>query len=126
MSNMEKLLSIVSICQRAYGRWLFQKILPSIILVVGLTIIISIMISAMLVCGFYSGYHALLGHGVEPGMAVLIISISAAFIIILLVMLAIAGLCHIHKVPQNAIKQSLLASCKKDVIASFVAGFMEG
>lgn len=123
---MEKLLAIISIGQRVYGRWLFQRLLPSIMVIVGLTIVISIMISAMLVGCFYAGYQGLLNYGFEANIAILIIFISSLLTIILLVVLAIFGLRHLNKIPQTAITQSPLTTCAKQALGSFLAGFMAG
>jgi uncharacterized BrkB/YihY/UPF0761 family membrane protein len=118
MSNMEKLLAVISVGQRAYGRWLFQRLLPGIIVIVGLTVVISIMVSAMIVGGLYIAYGALLQYGFEPQMAMLAICISAVITIILLVVIAMLGLRHLRQTPKIMNTQTPLSS--------FIEGFIAG
>lgn len=123
---MEKLLAIISIGQAAYGRWLFQKLLPMAIIIIVFTTIISVMISAMLVGGLYIAYIALLHYGVEPQIAILIIGISSIITIILLVAIVMAILRYQRKMPEIIVKQSPLNSYAISAMNSFLDGFRTG
>ncbi len=118
---MEKLLAIVSIGQRAYGRWLFQRLLPTIIMVVGLTIVISIMVSAMMVGGFYSAYLALLNYGTEPPVAMMIVATASILTIAMFVGGAFLALRHLRQKPKEIITQSPLTY---GVLVAFASGFL--
>ena len=126
MSKMKKLLAVISIGQRAYGRWLFQRLLPSIILMLGLTIIIAIMISAILVGGLYTAYGILLHYGVEPNMAMLTIALSSIITIIILVVIVFLGLRYMRQTPKIMPSQTPIASCAIIALNSFIDGLMRG
>jgi len=121
---MEKLLAIASLGQRAYGRWLFQRLMSGIIVVTGLTIIISIMIGTMLVGGLYAGYSALLHYGIQPQVAMIIIGVSAILITITLVILTLSCLSRLRQMPRTLLKQSPLTSCAMDALDAFSNGLM--
>jgi len=121
---MEKLLIAIGFGQRAYGRWLFQRLLAGIIVVASLTIVISIMISVMLVSGLYIGYFALLQYGAEPAAAMIIIGIAAILTVIMLILSALACLHHLRQMPRNLLKRSPLASRAMNALDAFTDGLM--
>jgi hypothetical protein len=114
---MEKLLAIINIGQRAYDRWLFQCILPGIIILAGLAIIIAMIISAIFVGGLYAAYITLINYSVSQDIAIIIIAISSIITIIILVIMACLALKHLCKPPRIIDTQQPLAS--------FVITFLE-
>lgn len=122
---MEKLLAIVSLGQRAYGRWLFQRLLSSLILIAGLAFIIAIMICAVLIGGLMAAYVTLLQNGMEPQVAMLIVGGGAVFIIALLVVLTLAYLRHLRRIPRTMLEQAPITALATDTLNAFVDGFME-
>jgi len=121
---MEKLLAIAGLTQRAYGRWLFQRLLSGIIVVAGLTIVTSIMVSAMLVGGFYAAYFALLHYGMQPQVAMIVIGTSAGLTIVILVILTLACLLHLRRMPRALLKRLPLTSHVMDTLNAFSDGLM--
>ena len=99
---MEKLLAIAALGQKAYGRWLFQRLLSGIIIVAGLTIVISIMVSALLVGSLVVAYFALLHYGAAPHMAMIGVGISAMLTIAMLILLALTCLHHLRRMPTRS------------------------
>jgi hypothetical protein len=121
---MEKLLAIITIAQRSYCRWLFQRLLPGIIMIIGLTIVISIMISAIIVGGLYTAYSALLNYELEENMAMLIIGISSIITIITLVIIVLLGMRRMRPAPKIISSQSQISICAIGIFTSFIDGFM--
>ncbi len=119
---MEKLLVMVSLGQRAYGRRLFQRLLSHIIVVIGLIFIISMMVSALLIGSLFAANAALQQVGIAPDTALAVTAGSAVLIIILLVLLALK---HLRQVPRLLSKQSPLTSSIADTFDAFLDGFME-
>lgn len=123
---MEKLLVVISMLQRSNGSRLFKRAFPSIIVIVGLTIVVSIMTSIMLLIVFYTAYFALLNCGMEPQSAMIVIFVLSLITIVLLIVLILLGLRHLLQMPQTTIKQSGATSCATDMLASFIEGFRAG
>jgi len=121
---MDKLLAIASLGQRAYGRWLFQRLLSGIIVTIGLVFITCMMISAMLVSGLYVSYFALLHYGMQPSAAIIIISMTAILIIVVLVILTLSCLHHLRRMPRTLLKKSPITSRAMDALDAFTDGLM--
>lgn len=121
---MEKLFALANLGQRTYGTWLLQRLLPAIVAIIGLTIITSIMISAMLVGSLYAAYIALLYYGTEPHTAMLMIGIAAAAIIALLVILTLSCIRRLRHMPLTLLKGSHLSSNAAGVVSAFAHGLM--
>jgi Na+/H+-translocating membrane pyrophosphatase len=121
---MEKLLVIISLTQRIYGKWLFQKLLSGIMVAAGLTIVISIMVSAMLVGGLYTVYFALLYYGIEQLMAMLVIGILAIMITVMLVIVTFSCLHRLRRMPRTLLEQSPFTSRAMDTLDAFTNGLM--
>src|SRR5271170_8087971 len=102
---MEKLLAIANLGQRAYGRWLFQRLLSGIIVVAGLTIVISIMLGAMLVGSLWAAYFALLYYGIGQLMAMMLTGALAMMIMASLVFLTLSCLHRLRQMPRTLLKQ---------------------
>lgn len=121
---METLLALANLGQRTYGRWLFHRLISGIFVVVGLTIIISIMISAVLVGSLMAAYFTFIHYGVYPQIAMVITGVLAILIITLLILLTLLRLRHLRKMPQTLLKQSPVTSCAAGVLQAFLDGFM--
>jgi len=121
---MEKLIAIAALGQKAYGKWLFLRLLSGIIIVIGLTIVISIMVSAVLVGSLAAAYFALLDYGASPHMAMIGVGVSAVLTIAMLVLLALTCLHHLRRMPTALLKQSPIASQAMDTLDAFTEGLM--
>jgi hypothetical protein len=124
MSGVGKLLAIVNIGQQTYNRWLFQQLVPSIILVAGLTIVVSIIISMILVGGFYVSYGALLNYGLEQKVAMMIIITAAVITLLIFLILTFLGVCRLRHMPKEILKKSPLNYITLEVLTAFLDGFM--
>ncbi len=119
---MEKLLALALLVQRTYGRWLFQRLLSGIVVVAGLTIITSIMVSAILISSLVAAYFALLHYGIEQQAALLIISITVILTIVALIILTLACLHHLRQMPRTLLKRSPLTARAMDTLDAFSDG----
>ena len=121
---MGKLLAIADLGQRAYGRWLFQRLLPGALMVVGFTIMLAIMGSVLLLTILVAAYYSLLYYGIGQLMAVMITVGLAVLIMALLVIFILAYLYRLRQTPKTLIKQSPLASHIVDTLDAFYDGLM--
>ena len=121
---MEKLLAIAGLGQKVYGRWLFQHLLSGIIVVVGLTIVTAIMVSATLIGSLIAAYYMLLQHGTEPYLAMIIIGVSGVLTIVILVLLTLASLYHLRQMPRTLLEKSPLTSGVMATLNAFTDGLM--
>lgn len=121
---METLLAIANLGQRAYGRWLFSRLLSGIIIIVGLTIIIGVMVSAVLVASLFVIYYALLSYGIGQLMAVTTSAVLALLVIAVLVFLVLTSLHHLRQLPRTLLQQSPLTSRAMDTLDAFTDGLM--
>jgi hypothetical protein len=123
---MEKLLAIASLGQRAYGRWLFQRLISGVLVIAGLTIILSMMVSAVLVGGLLTIYYILLYYGIGQLMAVTTTAVLALLLIAALVFLVLTSLQHLRKLPRTLLRKSPLTSRAMDTLDAFTDGLMTG
>lgn len=121
---MENILLLISVAQRAYSKWLLHRLLLRIIVIVGLIIVISIMVSATFIGGLYIIYYSLLSSGIEQLMAMLITGISAIMLIILLIIIVLVCVRKLQIMPKAILKQSPLTSLAMDTLNSFTDGLM--
>lgn len=121
---MEKLLATLFFIQRARGRRLFQRLLPNIIMVIGLMIIISIIVSALLIGGLVAGYFTLIHYGMEPQAAMITIAISTLLTIVMLVLLTLSCLQRLRQIPQTLLEESPLISRAMETLNAFTDGLM--
>ena len=98
MFRMEKLLALAAIGQKAYGKWLLQRIITGVVVMFGLTIVISIVIGATLVGGLYAGYMALLGAGLTAQTSIAIVIASALVAIGLMLLGMYLCIQHLRRV----------------------------
>jgi len=122
---MEKLLVLVSIGQRAYGRWLFQRLLSGIILIFGLIITTSVLLSALLIGSIYAVYAALLRHGISHLMSMCIAGAVSVVVIILLSIVILLCVQHLRQMPRKLLKQSPLTCATVNTLDDFLKGFMK-
>ncbi len=119
---MEKLLAIASLGQRAYGRWLFQHLLSGIIVIVGLTIVIAMIISTLLVGGLYVSYITLLHYGVGSHVAMMIIAAAVVLVLALLAFFMFLSFRRLNHMPRTLLKQAFLPSHTAGVLGAFFDG----
>ncbi len=124
MSKMEKLLAIASIGQRTYSKWLFQRLVPTIVLIAALTIVIGTIVGMMLVGGFYLYYESLITSGVDPTSAITVIIAWAVTAIMIFSIVIFYCFCHLRKMPQKFLKKSSCNHVIAGVISAFLDGFM--
>lgn len=123
LSHMEKLLTVASLSEGAYGNWLNQRLITGVVIAGALTIVTSIMISVLALVGFYAGYIALVTSGVEPRSSMLIILCAFIGTIAVLVGLIFTAVNRLQHLPQSLIKRAAIKSKAANVIDAFVDGF---
>jgi hypothetical protein len=119
---MEKLLVIATLGRKAYGTWLFQRMLTRAVAVVGIIFIIAILLSALLIGLLYATYTALLSGGVAPLVAIFTTGMITLLIIGILTLLAQH---FIRQLPSMFAPQSPITARITDTINAFMDGFME-
>ena len=107
---MGKLLAIVSLGRGLYGRWLFQRLVAGVLVTVGLTIVISIMMGALLIGGLYASYCALLYFGLEPQGAMLLTGMLAVAVTGILMLLIMECMQRLRRMPKILLKRSPLTA----------------
>ncbi len=117
-------MMIANLGQRAYGRGLFQRFLAGTIVVVGLTMVIAMMVSATLLGVLYMTYSALLNGGLGSLAAMAITGIASLLIIAILAILALVCLHHLRQVPKKLLQHSPLTSRLTDAFDAFTDGLM--
>lgn len=121
---MEKILTIISLTQRIYSKWLSQQLLSSVIVIIGLIIVIAIMISATLIGSLVVSYFSLRYYGVEPQMAIISVAILAIATIVFLICLVLLFSQRIRQMPKTLLKQSPITSRAMSALDAFTDGFM--
>ena len=121
---MEKLLAITNIAERAFGIWLFQRLLPNVLIIVGLTMITSIMIAAIIITSMFCAYQLLLNNGFEIHSAIMLIGSLALLITIIFAICIIAHLQQLRRMPQKLLQEKLASAPKIGTLVSFIKGFM--
>lgn len=122
---MEKLLVIVNLGQKIYGRQLICQSLAGGLAVLGMTVIVAIIISALLLAGLYAAYIALLHAGSSLYLAAFIICLAALFMIAALLSLISDFLRNMREVPRALLNQSPLSSIATDAFGAFIKGFLD-
>lgn len=129
MLLLPKLIAIASLGQAAYGSWAAQQLLSRMIavsgLAIGLAIVISIMVGAVLISGLYGVYIALIQAGTEQYWAVLITGLSALAVIGGLVLLLLICLRRLRRMPGMLLNQSPITARAMDTVGAFMDGFMK-
>ncbi len=123
---MEKLLAIANLGQRAYGRWLFQRLISGILIIAGFTIVLSMMVSTALIAGLLAVYYALHYYEIGQLMAVTITAALALMLIAALVFLVLTSLQHLRTLPRTLLRKSPLTSRAMESLDAFTDGLMTG
>ena len=123
MQHLKKLLAIVSIGQISYGRWLLPHLLPCMFLIAGLTIITSMLISAVIISMVYILYMTLLQSGYETKTVVLITAILGVVIITIFTTLLCVTVRYLQRMLRSPLKQASLPTSVKHIVSSFLNGF---
>lgn len=113
---METLLAIITILQRAGGKRLLLRIFSRLIVLLGLLITAAIMISATLIGGLIHAHIAMLNSGMTSPLALLIIGMSALFIITVLIAVIVWQLKGLPRLPKK--------SPMMDTLDAFTDGLM--
>lgn len=120
---MEKLLVIVNLGQKIYGRQLLRQSLAGGVAVLGMTVVVAIIISALILAGLYAAYIALLHAGSSLYLAAFIICLAALFMIAALLSLIANLLERMREAPRALLNQSALSSIATDALGAFIKGF---
>jgi len=121
---MEKLLLLLNLGQRAYSRWMLHRLLFGVIIVLGLTIVIAMLISATLVGMLLVFYQSALMYGFEPQAAVGLTFLLSMIFILALIICTNMCLKNFRKVSKTTAKPSPIASSALSILDSFTDGFM--
>jgi hypothetical protein len=121
---MGKLLSILNIGQKVYDKWLFRQMLYGTIIIIGLVIVVSIMVSAILIGGLYWIYSGLIYYGIGPHISILATGIASILLTVALALFALSCINHLRQIPGMLFKRSSLSSHAMAVLDNFLDGLM--
>lgn len=121
---MEKLLLLLNLGQRAYSRWMLHRLLSGVAIVLGLTIVISILISATLIGVLFVFYNYALVYGFEPHTAIVLTFLLSLIFILALIICTNMCLNNFRKISKTTSKPSPLTSSALSMLDSFTDGFM--
>lgn len=122
---MDKLASLIDIAQNIYSRWVFHRLLCGMVAIATLTIITSIMISAMLICSFYATYQVLLNSGFIPHIAAFTVAGIIAIVAILFLLIIFTFLRRLRYVPRSLLQEKTSnVFCIGSIIESFLNGLL--
>jgi MFS family permease len=116
MSAAEKTLVIAGIARSIYGRWRFKRLVAGSLLVMGLTIVSSVLAGAMLIGGFYAAYFTLLHYGWEQRFAILFTEI--------LIALTTASFIALTVICLRRLRQTPMTTRASGVVDAFFEGLM--
>jgi hypothetical protein len=122
---MEKLLTIISLGQRAYGRWVFRRILSGAFMVAILSLVMAAMISALLVACLYALYAVLLSYGFSIVAAALLTAGAAMAVIAGLAWGMYALLRSLRHMHRTLFSRSQMSGQVMDVVDAFMGGLMD-
>ena len=117
---MEKIFSFLSISQHVYERWLLQRLLASILMLLGLTILTAILGAASVILAIYAAHQGLLLSGLTPLFAFIVTIMIAVLVMFLCVMVIRLCIQRLRHLPHTLFKQMPLASS----FHAFMQGFM--
>lgn len=123
---MQKIFTALNMAQVAYGGLFLQRLLKNIVLIAGLTIIVSIMVSILLACALVASYFQLLHYGIEPPMALLMIALSTMAILGGLAAIMVLYMRRLRKQHHMVSRKSIVVHEAMDVLHAFVKGFRAG
>ena len=117
---MEKIFSFLSISQHVYERWLLQRLLASILMLLGLTILTAILGAASVILAIYAAHQGLLLSGLTPLFAFIVTIMIAVLVMFLCVMVIRLCIQRLRHLPHTLFKKMPLASS----FHAFMQGFM--
>ncbi len=123
---MEKLLAIVGLTQKAYGRWLLQRFMLGATLVLGLTLMIGILISALVITLFYLLYVVLIFYSVAPLAALAVVTLTAMAFIALLIYFTLRYVKRLRRMQSSIFEKAPTGSRITDTISAFFDGLTKG
>lgn len=123
---MGKLLALaVGLAEGYYGRWMFKRLVSGVISVIALTIILSMLVGALMIGGFYAGYLALVHAGFEPHIAGLLTLGIIMFTIIIFILIMVTSVRRLRNIPQvSTTEKPALIVKANGVVDSFLEGFL--
>ena len=121
MSAAGKVAVIAGLIHSLYGHWRLQRLLSGVMMVVGLTIVTSMLIGMMLIGGFYAAYFALVDYGLGPLQALLLIGLST---LLAVVVLMVALWLYMRRMPKRLVRASPLMDYANETVDAFFDGFM--
>lgn len=77
MSAMGKMMLVAGLGRRLYGKWRFQRLLHVLVSVFILSVAAAVIMTAIVIGGFYAVYHLLLSQGIGAGASFLILMLLA-------------------------------------------------
>ena len=117
---MGKLLAVAALGEKCYGSWLSYRLLSPILLLLGLTIILALLITSLLICAVYAVHLALVYKDAAPWVAW-----SVPFVLVMAMITAIVWkirLClrEFNTVPKNTLQKTIAVA---QAFPAFWAGF---
>ena len=123
---MEKLLAIIGLTQKAYGRWLLQRFLRGALVVLALALVIGILVSALIVSLFYILYVVLTLNGMTVLGALLTAAGAGATFIVLMVWLTIRYMQQLHTAHASLFEKNHFGGRVVNTVGAFYDGLMKG
>jgi hypothetical protein len=124
MLATEKMLLLVGLLRSVYGQWQFRRFLSGVAIVVGLILITSVLISALLISGFYVAYIMFQHYGWEPQAALALTGFLAVLTTAICVVFTASRLRRLRDMPQQLFHKSTLAHRANETIDAFFDGLM--
>ncbi len=100
---------------------MLYRLLSGVAIILGLTIIIAILISAVLIAALFVFYHSALVYGLDPQASIILTFLLALIFILSLIICINMCLKKFRRFSKSTGKSSPIAS----MFDSFIAGFME-
>jgi hypothetical protein len=118
---MDNILTLLTMAQRVYGRWLTQQLLASVFVVLGMMMVTAILLSAALIGCIFMAYMGLLYSGVEPATALLCTAALIVGMIGICVLMVVLCLRRLRRMPSLVTQKLPVASS----VHAFIRGFMQ-
>ena len=119
---MGKLLALIGLGQKIYGRWLTRHLVSGVLLVAVLALFVSILICALLLGLLYAGYHGLLFSGATPLEALGMLSTLVALMVVGIFSLMDRMMDRLKHIPHDVLKQQPATSRVVGVFDAFRSG----
>lgn len=122
---MSKLLTLISLGQSAYGRWLFRRLLSGVFMVAIISLVMAAMISALLIACLYAGYAAMLAQGLSVIVAGSLAGLAAITLILGMGWGLYAMVRSLRYLPNSMLGESPIPGQAKDIFDAFISGVMD-